>query len=155
MFRRMLGMLGLAGAVLFLGCVHSTMAGGSPGDIEPETDSNARAPNSAIVFTGAQLWKRNTDLLSALRGHVAGLQVATTAGCPAVSLRGQTSLTMLSNPRIYVNGEPAANTCILESLNTADLRRVEVYPGGVSGRPGYFNDANGLILIFMKQSDEP
>lgn len=155
MCHRTLGLLGLAGAVLLFGCAHPTMTGSSQGDIGADSDSAAAASNNGIVFTGKQLWQRNTDLLTALRGHIATMEVAQTLGCPAVSFRGQTSLTNLSDPRIYVNGSPAANTCILEALNTVDLRRVEVYTSGISGRPGYFNDANGLILIFTKRSTEP
>jgi len=155
MYRRMLGTMSVVGLALSLGCVHRATTGGSSGDIDADPDTASGTPNHAFVFSGEQLWKRNTDLLTALDGHIAGMQVATTAGCPAITLRGQSSMIHQANPRIYVNGEPAANTCILESLSTADLDRVEVYPSGMSSRPGYFNDANGLILIFLKHSDQP
>lgn len=155
MYRPVHGTMCLVGAALLFGCAHSTATGRLANEPGPDSDAAHGTPNHAIVFTSEQLARRNTDLLSALTGHVAGMQVALTPGCPAITLRGANSMTMFSNPRIYVNGEPAANTCILQSLSTADLQRVEVYPSGISSRPGYFNDANGLILIFMKNSGTP
>jgi hypothetical protein len=43
-----------------------------------------------------------------------------------------------------------ADTCILATLASADVRLVEVYPQGVTGRPGYVTSARGLILVFRR-----
>jgi len=34
-----------------------------------------------------------------------------------------------------------------------EARRVEVYPLGVTARPGYPSSGHGLILIFVQRSD--
>ena len=56
------------------------------------------------------------------------------------------------NPHVYVDGTRATDTCVLTSLRSHDVERVEVYPQGVTRRPGYGTHAHGLILVFMKQA---
>jgi hypothetical protein len=75
----------------------------------------------------------------------------TTANCPEVYLRGRSSLESASDASIYVNGQRAANTCVLEILYSFDLESVEIYPMGVTSRPGYVSDPDGLILVFMRK----
>jgi hypothetical protein len=45
------------------------------------------------------------------------------------------------------------NTCILDQLNPEDVERLELYPTGMTPRPGYFADADGLILVFMRRAE--
>ena len=56
----------------------------------------------------------------------------------------------LTEPEVYVDGLRGADTCILNNLVVSDVRRVEVYSQGVTGRPGYVTSARGLILIFTR-----
>jgi hypothetical protein len=103
------------------------------------------------VFTAAELGKDGRSLLDVLRQRLPNMQVQRTADCPAVYLRGRSTITSPSYPGIYVDGAEAVNTCILQSLSTPDLARVEVYPFGVTQRPGYRANPYGLILIFTRR----
>jgi hypothetical protein len=58
------------------------------------------------------------------------------------------------NPQVYVDGTRTVDTCILESLTTDNIESIEIYPMGVTMRPGYSTHAHGLILIFMRGADE-
>jgi hypothetical protein len=75
--------------------------------------------------------------------------------CPSVQLRGRKSLYGSSDPVVYVDGTRTVNSCVLEMLSTWDINRVEVYPMGVSNRPGYAANPNGLILVFMHDGSVP
>jgi hypothetical protein len=58
------------------------------------------------------------------------------------------------NPQVYVDGTRATDTCILQSLRSDDVDSVEVYPMGVTKRPGYATHAHGLILVFLRGAGE-
>lgn len=115
----------------------------------PHSPPAARVGN-AIVISFEQLQGGGSSLLRLVRHRVASMQVRETSGCPDVTLRGAKSIHSVSVPSVYVDGQRAANTCILEMLNTHDVQRVEVYPGGVTNRPGYLANGAGLILVFMR-----
>jgi hypothetical protein len=147
MERRAMQLVGLTGAVLLAaGCArgvsraHSaTLA--SAGDVD---SSGAR------IFNAAELGRDGRSLLDVLRQRMPGIEVALTADCPAVYLRGRSTITTSSNPGVYVDGTEAINTCVLQSISTPDIHRVEVYPFGVTQRPGYRANPYGLILIFTR-----
>ena len=67
-----------------------------------------------------------------------------------MNIRQQVAFQGAIKPHVYVDGTLSADTCILESLRTNDVRSVEVYPQGFTKRPGYATHAHGLILIFMR-----
>jgi hypothetical protein len=95
-------------------------------------------------------------LLSFLHSRISGMEVDFRAQpCPRVQLRGRKSLVGSNDPIVYVDGNRTANSCILEMLHTSDLSRVEVYPMGVSNRPGYEAHPNGLILVFVLDGSRP
>lgn len=121
-----------------------------PGASEPIPEG--RIPTSAIVITAAELAAVNRPLLDVMRQRLPGMQVAQTQGCPDVTLRGKSTVTTASSPLIYVDGNQASNTCILNELRSPDLDHVEIYPGGVPPRPGYRAHPYGLILIFIKRA---
>jgi len=73
--------------------------------------------------------------------------------CPLVQLRGKDSLAGSSEPDVYVDGTRTADTCPLVTLQAAETRRIEVYPQGVTSRPGYPSSGHGLILIFVERAD--
>lgn len=92
-------------------------------------------------------------LMDALVGRVANLTVrrnARNSNCPTVTMRGQKTLLIPSEPRVYVDGTRALDTCILTTIRVDDVDRIEVYPMGVAGRAGYQNSPYGLILVFTK-----
>ena len=112
-----------------------------------------RPPTSATVITAAELGAMNRPLLDVLKQRLPGMQVTQTPGCPEVVLRGRSTISTSSAPLIYVDGNQASNTCILNELRTADLDQVEVYPGGVAPRGGYRAHPYGVILIFIKRAE--
>ena len=73
--------------------------------------------------------------------------------CPVVELRGKDSVVGSSNPDVYVDGTRTVDTCPLVTLQAMEARRIEVYPLGVTARPGYPSSSHGLILIFVQRSD--
>ena len=73
--------------------------------------------------------------------------------CPALQLRGKDSVTGSSDPDVYVDGTRTGDTCPLVTLQASQTRRVEVYPLGVTPRPGYSSSGHGLILIFVERAD--
>lgn len=105
---------------------------------------------AGYVLSGRSLQEHGGTLLAYLYGRVSGMQVDYSAfPCPAVQIRGRKSMFGSSDPVVYVDGARAANSCVLESLLTRDLSRVEVYPMGVTNKPGYEAHPNGLILVFL------
>lgn len=89
-------------------------------------------------------------LLDALIRRVPTMRVRFDAPCPVISLRGSNTAPGLTDPEVYVDGVRGADTCILATLASADVRLVEVYSQGVTGRPGYVTSARGLILVFRR-----
>lgn len=70
-----------------------------------------------------------------------------------LQLRGNDSVTGSSDPDIYVDGTRTVDTCPLVNLQASSVGRVEIYPQGVTSRPGYFSSGHGLILIFLQRAD--
>lgn len=125
------------------------LAAGGSGEVDPEASRHTRG----TIFTEADLVKAQRPLLDLMRQRLVGLQVRATPLCPEVMLRGRSTLVSSSSPAVYVDGLMATNTCILQDLNTANLARVEIYPDGIPGRPGYRVSPHGVILIFVRQAE--
>lgn len=107
--------------------------------------------DGAVVLTGIALRDGQGDLLSAMGGKVPNLRVRRIhRDCPQITLRRAASVKSIVNPRVFVDGAGTSDTCILESLRAMDVERVEVYPTGVTNRPGYGRHSHGLILVFMR-----
>jgi hypothetical protein len=119
----------------------------------PRNAMNSRG-TSASIITAEELQRDQRPLLDLLQRRLPNISVSPTITCPEVHLRGRNTLFTRSDPAIYVDGFRASNTCILVELSSVDLDRVEVYPSGISGRPGYRTDANGLILIFVRKGEQ-
>lgn len=118
---------------------------------------NLRGDNvtSGMVLTGPDLFEHNGTLLRYLHARVPGMTVDHTSPiCPRVQIRGRKSLMGSNDPIVYVDGARTANSCILDDLLTRDLSRVEIYPMGVSNRPGYEAHPNGLILVFVRDGSD-
>jgi hypothetical protein len=105
----------------------------------------------AFILTGRALTDGPGSVLGAMSGKVPNFRVQRGTGeCPEISLRNHVSVPTAVNPPVYVDGTRTTDTCILESLRTEDVERVEVYPQGFTTRPGYGTHAYGLILVFMR-----
>ena len=106
---------------------------------------------SAYIFEEDQLQPSSDGtLLSALAARMSSMGVLRGGECPQIVLRGRTTVARPTNPGVYVDGARATNTCVLETLNVADVHRVEVYPMGIAQRGAYEAQAGGLILVFMR-----
>jgi hypothetical protein len=111
---------------------------------------------SGTVLTGPDLYEHGGTLLRYLYARIPGMTVDYGSPvCPRVHIRGRKSIMGSSDPIVYVDGARTANSCILADLHTRDLSRVEIYPMGVSNRPGYEAHPNGLILVFLRDGTEP
>ena len=131
-----------AGALLLTACAPARS--GSP---------SVTHENGAVVLTGAALTDGPGSLLATMSGKVPNFHVHRIRGeCPEITLRNVGNLRGVVNPHVYVDGTRATDTCVLESLRTNDVERVEVYPQGYTTRAGYGRHASGLILVFMRSS---
>ncbi len=116
------------------------------------TDGGVTSRDGGIIISGVALDDGRGSILSAMRGKVPSMRVRRPAGeCPRISLRNFVTFATVVNPHVYVDGTRTSGTCILESLRTQDVESVEVYPMGVTRRPGYAPHPHGLILVFMRQ----
>ena len=117
----------------------------------PQARDGVSFERGAVILTGSALSDGSGTVLAAMSGKVPNFKVRRQTGrCPQVTLRSFQSFEGLDNPHVYVDGTRATDTCILETLQTADVERVEVYPQGFTNRPGYGTHADGLILVFMR-----
>jgi len=124
---------------------------GSSGSRDGNAPSGVTQEKGAIVLTGSALTDGAGFVLAALTGKVPTTRVRTYTGeCPQITLRNHVSFEGIVNPHVYVDGTRATDTCILETIRTSDVERVEVYPQGFTTRPGYGTHAHGLILVFLR-----
>jgi len=115
------------------------------------TEGGVENVAGATVISGRALDERSGPLLDALQGRVPGMKILNHLDqCPQISLRSHVTFGSVVNPHVYVDGTRATDTCILQTLRTDDVESVEVYPMGVTKRPGYGTHAHGLILVFMR-----
>jgi hypothetical protein len=112
------------------------------------------ATTGMVVLTGDAL-KADVSwtVLDAIRRAMPGVQVTdwTANQCPVVAIRGRDSVVGNSDPDVYVDGTRTTDTCPLTTLQAIQASRVEVYPQGVTPRPGYPSRGHGLILIFLQR----
>ncbi len=73
--------------------------------------------------------------------------------CPLLELRGKDSLAGSNDPDVYVDGTRTTDTCPLVQIPAVQTQRVEVYPLGMTSRPGYPSSGHGLIIIFSARAD--
>lgn len=140
------------GALLFVAACGS-LRGGTRDD--RSADDGVSRDDGAIILTGRALTDGSNNILAALRGKVPNLRVIRNVRneCPQISIRNRVNFQGYRvNPHVYVDGTRATDTCILESLRSSDVQRIEVYPQGFTNRPGYGSHAEGLILVFMRSS---
>jgi hypothetical protein len=114
-------------------------------------ESGVVVQDGGFVLAGQSLLEGPGDLLSTMTGRIPSMRMRRMSEqCPQITLRGAASYQSVVNPHVYVDGARATDTCVLEMLDARDVERVEVYPTGVSPRPGYGTHAHGLILVFMR-----
>lgn len=128
--------------------IQQVAEGGSSSVDPPEGIGNA------IVIKDAQLRSNRGSLISILRDNIRGMSVSRENACPHIVLRGGIGRSQAAEVLVYVDGQRFSDTCILDSINIESIAWAEVYPSGVTQRPGYTTNAGGLILFFMKNGPE-
>lgn len=128
--------------VLFTGC--TTVIPGR------RADATVDRRNGAIIIQGAALGDGGGSILDAMNGKVPNMRIQRSSKCPEVVLRNAASAGELKNPHVYVDGVRSTDTCILDSIRTTEVTRIEIYPQGFTTRPGYSIYNHGLILIFLR-----
>lgn len=137
----------VVGLVMLAACMGRARPAPGTEDIQPDVESEG----SGTILNASVLQQQNRDLLDVMQARVPSLTVIPTQPCPHVFLRGRSTVATPSNPAIYVDGQRANNTCVLQMLNSMDLDHVEIYPFGIAPhRAGYPTDPYGLILIFVR-----
>ncbi|MBT8398670.1 MAG: hypothetical protein HKO65_07985 [Gemmatimonadetes bacterium] len=115
------------------------------------TDGGIRNEGGATIISGRALDEQRGTLLDTMEGRVPGMNVLRHVDqCPQVSLRSHVTFHSVVNPYVYVDGTRAIDTCILDMLTTDNVESIEIYPTGVTKRPGYSTHAHGLILVFSR-----
>ncbi len=144
----------LALPLLVLGCATSR-----PFDRSTEPGGKPLPPTTAgsVILTGEALSADpGRTVLDVIRRAMPQLRVSGSSQytrCPVLELRGKDSVAGSSNPDVYVDGTRTVDTCPLVTLQAMEARRVEVYPLGITPRPGYPSSSHGLILIFVQRAD--
>jgi hypothetical protein len=124
-------------------CVVVLAAACAGGTRNLETDrasDEARAQRSALtVLEGDQLdaaIQSGASIPQILSSRVPSLRFVRnpplTTNCPVFVLRGNSSITQISEPDYYVDSSRANDSCILLSLSARELRAIEVYSAGAS-----------------------
>lgn len=143
-------------ALASVGCAGGTAsnadaAPGRPGARPADSADDERDGRGGYVIERQELVYDDRNVLAAMVGRVPNMRVERTGRCPMISFRGRIVEDDASNPLVYIDGTRAMDTCLLDGLAAADLRRVEVYPTGRTSRPGYATSAHGLILLFSRR----
>ena len=111
---------------------------------------------SAATVGAATIEKTQvTNVLDALSGKVAGLQLSNTsgapgAGSPTIRIRGFSSTQAGNSPLVIVDGTPFTGD--INSLNTNDIESMSVLKDAASNALYGARGANGVILITTKRA---
>ncbi len=97
-----------------------------------------------------------TNLLHAIEGSVAGVNVTQTSSVPgssaAVLIRGQNSIGAGTGPFIVVDGVPFSKTgAVTNDINPNDIASIEILKDASATAIYGVNGANGVILITTKR----
>ena len=154
---RVLGIALFAGLAGLAGCAGNAALGAASAGSRvgaPTPDLGAGA-NVRVLDRSQLEVEQGRPVLDAIRAYLPQVRIvqASTA-CPSLAMRGPNVFPGVAEPLVYLDGEPAGDTCLLEDLPADQLARVEVYPSGVTARPGYRPSSNGLILLFSRRATE-
>ncbi len=111
---------------------------------------------SATVISNEAIEKTQvTNVLDALSGKVAGLQLSNASGAPGgssptIRIRGFSSLNAGNSPLVIVDGTPYTGD--INTLNTNDIESMTVLKDAASNALYGARGANGVILITTKRA---
>lgn len=137
--------LALAASVLLTGCASLNRVG----------DENAATAGigNAIVIEDESLDSSRGSMLTIMQNHVRGMSYSREGTCPHIVVRGGAGRSRAAEVLVYIDGQRVSDTCVLDNLDLESIARLEVYPGGVTQRPGYMSNTGGLVLVFMKNGE--
>ncbi len=110
--------------------------------------------SAAVVKADAIENTQVTNVLNALDGRVAGVQMTNASGqpgqtTPTIRIRGISSINAGNSPLIVVDGTPYSGD--INNINTADIESMTVLKDAASNALYGARGANGVILITTKQ----
>ena len=124
---------------------------------EPGGRPLSRTTTGSLIISGRALSADpGRTVLDAIRQQMPQLRIAgwtQYSRCPLLEMRGKDSLEGTNNPDVYVDGTRTTDTCPLVTIQAISTERIEVYPMGMTSRPGYPSSGHGLILIFLARAD--
>ena len=124
---------------------------------EPGGRPLSRTTTGSLIIRGRALSADpGRTVLDAIRHDMPQLRIAgytQYTRCPLLEMRGKDSLEGTNNPDVYVDGTRTTDTCPLITIQAVSTERIEVYPMGMTSRPGYPSSGHGLILIFLARAD--
>jgi hypothetical protein len=135
--------------------VTSLLAAGCAGAARRSDGTTGGGVGNAIVIDDESIDSSRGSLLSIMQDHVRGMSVNRSTDCPHIVLRGGMGRSQAAEALVYVDGQRFTDTCVLDTLNLETIGSIEVYPSGVTTRPGYFSNSGGLILVFTKLAEQP
>jgi len=148
--QRLLSSLALVGSVVACATTQQFDRSTEPGGMSLGTTTSG-----TLVLEGDALSvDPGRTVLEAIRQVMPQLKITgwTANHCPVVELRGKDSVSGDSDPDVYVDGTRTIDTCPLSTLSAMHTQRIEVYPMGVTSRPGYPSQGHGLILVFLRRA---
>ncbi len=123
---------------------------------QPGGRTLSRTTTGSLIIRGPELSADpGQTVLDAIRHEMPQLHIAgwtQYTRCPMLQLRGMDSLEGNNNPDVYVDGTRTTDTCPLVTIQAVSTERIEVYPMGMTSRPGYPSSGHGLILIFLARA---
>jgi hypothetical protein len=141
-------------SALALGCKTS-----QPYDRSNEPGGRPLTPTTtgSVILTGHVLSADpGRTVLDAIKSSMPQLRITgwtPYTRCPMLELRGRDSMQGSNDPDVYVDGTRTNDTCPLVTIQAISTERIEVYPLGMTSRPGYPSSGHGLILIFLARAD--
>ena len=118
--------------------------------------TRAAFTGSAAVVSSAEIENSQvSNPLNAIKGKVAGVQMANSSGAPgsddpSINVRGITSLSAGTAPLIILDGTPFSGA--MQTLNTNDIESMTVLKDAASAALYGARGANGVILITTKRA---
>ena len=138
--------LAFLGTLALTGCA-------SLNQIGEEGGTNSGIGN-AVVIEDDSFEASRGSMLTILQMHVRSMVISRENECPHIIVRGGVGRSKAAEALVYVDGQRMSDTCVLDGLAVDAVERAEVYPSGVTNRPGYHSNTGGLILVFMKNGND-
>lgn len=143
-------------AAVALGCKTSQAYDTSS---DPANQRHSPATTGSLILTGRSLSSDpGRTILDVIRRSMPQLRITgwtPYTRCPMLEMRGKDSMQGSNDPDVYVDGTRTTDTCPLVTIQAVSTERIEVYPLGMTSRPGYPSSGHGLILIFLARADSP